>query len=78
MDDYKHRYLYLKSCWEEYSQLQLQIKKDRRIILLCACVLCLFIGFMAGMILFSLEGHVVVSLEAPAQKSEANKELIIL
>jgi hypothetical protein len=52
MNDYNHRYLELKSRWHEYYLLQVQLRKDRRIILLCACVLCLFVGFMAGMILF--------------------------
>jgi len=38
---YKQRYLELKPRWKEYY-LQVQLRKARRIILLCACVLCLF------------------------------------
>ena len=78
MDDYKHRYLYLKSRWEEYSLLQVQLRKDRRIILLFACVLCLFVGFMAGMLLFSPKGHVVVSVQVPESQPEVKKEQISL
>ena len=39
MDTYKQRYLDLISRWKEYSLLQEQLRKDRRIILLCACFL---------------------------------------
>jgi len=78
MDTCKQRYLEIKSRWEENSRLQEQLRKDRRIILLCACVVCLLIGFMAGMLLFSPKGHVVVSMELPANESEAKKELISL
>jgi len=48
MNDYKRLYLELKSRWKEYSILQEQLRKDRRIILLCACIVCLLIGPMAG------------------------------
>ncbi len=65
MDDYTHSYLNLQSRCHEYSLLQMQLRKDRRIILLCACVLCLFIGFIAGMILFYPKEHVVVSVQVP-------------
>ena len=78
MDTYKQRYLDLISRWKEYSLLQEQLRKDRRIILLCACVVCLLIGFMAGMILFSPEGHVVARMELPANEPEAKKEQISL
>ena len=78
MDTYKQRYLDLISRWKEYSLLQEQLRKDRRIILLCACVVCLFIGFMAGMILFYPKEHVVVSVQVPESQSEVKSELISL
>ena len=78
MDTYKDHYLALRSRWKEYSDLQQQLKKNRRVILFCSCVLCLFIGFMAGMILFYPTGHAVVSVEVPVSQSEAKSELISL
>ena len=69
MDTYKQRYLELISRWTEYSEIEEQLRKDRRIILLCACVVCLLIGFMAGMILLFHEGHVCVArMELPANE----------
>jgi hypothetical protein len=37
MDTYKQGYLEPKSRWEENYLLQVQPRRDRRIILLCAC-----------------------------------------
>lgn len=54
------------------------LRKDRRIILLCACVICLFIGFMAGMILFYPREHVEVSVQVAESQSEVKSEQISL
>jgi len=78
MDTYKHRYLDLKSRWKQYYELQEQLRKNHRVILLCSCVLCLFIGFMTGMILFYPKEHVLVSVDLPESQPEANPELISL
>jgi hypothetical protein len=69
MDTYKHRYLELKAKWDSYYDLQQRQKKNRRVILLCSCVLCLIIGFMAGMMLFSPKGHALVSVEVPKSQT---------
>jgi len=47
-------------------QLQLQLDKNRQIIYLGSCLLCLFIGFMAGMIITAPKETRVVSIELPA------------
>jgi hypothetical protein len=65
MDTYKNRYIELKAKWREYDERQQQQKKNRRVILLCSCVLCLIIGFMAGMILFYPKGQVMVTVKVP-------------
>jgi hypothetical protein len=39
---------------------------------------CLFIGFMAGMILTYPKEHVIVSVGAPESEPEAKSELISL
>ena len=78
MDTYKDRYLELRSSWRQYYDLQQQLKKNRRVILFCSSVLCLIIGFMAGMFLFYPTGHAVVSVEVPVSQSEAKSELISL
>lgn len=70
MDTYKHRYLGLKSRWTQYHDLQQKQKLFRRQILLVACVLCLFIGFMAGMILSSPQERIVVAVDVPEPRPE--------
>jgi hypothetical protein len=55
-----------------------QLRRDRRIILLCTCVDCLLIGFMAGMVIFYPKEPVVVSFQVPESHSETKKELISL
>jgi hypothetical protein len=76
MDTYKHRFLDLKSRWKQYHDLQQKQKSLRWQILLGACVLCLFIGFMAGMIFFYPNEAVIVSVEVPESELEAKSELI--
>jgi hypothetical protein len=48
MDTYKHRYLDLKTRWKEYYELQEQLKKNRRVILITSCLGFLLLGFIAG------------------------------
>ena len=38
MDDYKRRYIELKSRWEEYCLLQVQLRKDRKVIYITSCL----------------------------------------
>jgi len=75
---YKDHYLELRSRWREYSDLQHQLKKNRRVILFCSCVVCLIIGFTAGMVLFYPTGHAVVSVEVPVSQPEAKSKQISL
>jgi hypothetical protein len=71
MDTHRHRYLYLKSRWKQYHDLQQKQKSLRWQILLGACELCLIIGFMAGVILTYPKDHVLVSVDAPESRPEA-------
>jgi hypothetical protein len=75
MDTYKHRYRDLKSRFRDYHDLQQKQKSLRWQILLGACVLCLFIRFIAGMIFFYPNEAVIVSVEVP--ESQAAKSEVI-
>ena len=70
MDTYKHRYLELKSRWEEYDLLQVRLRKDRRVIYFTSCAACLLIGFIVGMLVFGRQ-EVIVSANVPDSKPEA-------
>jgi hypothetical protein len=55
-----------KAMRAEYARLQFRLDKNRRIIYLGSCLLCLFAGFMAGMIITAPKETRVVAIELPA------------
>ena len=44
-----------------YYDIQQRLRRNRRDIFIKSCLLCLFIGFMAGMAIYYPKAHVVVS-----------------
>ena len=56
-----------KAMRAEYAQLQLQLGKNRRIIYLGSCLVCLFIGFIVGMLMFYPRDSIVVAVEVPLE-----------
>jgi hypothetical protein len=71
MNNIAERYETRQAKRAEYLGLLRQLDKNRRIIYLGSCLLCLFIGFMAGMIITAPKGTRVVAIELPAPAEPA-------
>ncbi len=56
-----------KAMRAEYTKLQLQLDKNRRIIYLGSCLLCLFAGFLAGYIIAYPKESRVAAIEVPME-----------
>ena len=67
MEDIAERYETRQAKRAEYLGLMRQLDKNRRIIYLGSCLLCLFIGFLAGYLIAYPKESKVVAVEVPLE-----------
>ena len=70
MYDYKQPYIDMKRRFREYYDLQVHLKKYRRVTSAILCLTCLLIGFIVGMLVFSRQ-EAIVNANVSESKPEA-------
>ena len=77
--DTKNRIETREAMRAEYDRLQSQLRKNRRIVYIGSCLICLFTGFMVGYIIaYPDENRAIITVEEAEPAPEAKLEMIRL